>query len=289
MNGRHLVSALLCTALAACGSSSGAPGTSSATTALTATPAIPSGGTPGVVPTSLTQVQVSGGSGSASQTPVSLNFTDSTYKHIQITLTDQNGLPVTALGQFDWDSSRNAYVNSSTGGTLSLYFSPNATDVFTARLSYTDPGSSASVVGYSSLSTNNTALANLPTSGSATYSGIVEATDNKANVVGGTIDLSVTFAATGNVNGTISIDKGTVFGATSFGILPTQLADLGTGGQSVAGFYGSLSGTNVASSYVDGTFTGSSNATTAPPSVGGVFYVEGTPGSLAGAYSAAKQ
>lgn len=282
MHGRFLVPALFCAALGGCGGTttgaSSAPPPTTALTDSTATPADFTGWSE--FDSSITRVATGGG---ATATSLVLQFTDATAQTVGVTA---NGA---YLGHFDWDAGRSAYVNGTTGATLYIHDSPNAPGVFTARLDYTDPDTSATQVGYSSLSNNNTTLADLPTSAKATYNGIVEASDNRNNVVGGTIGLNADFAG-GKVSGAITIDKGTVFGAATFGIPATPIIELGTSTQSVAGFTGTLGGTDVLTSYLDGTFTGStSSGTTAPPSVSGSFYVQGTPGSLAGAYSAAKQ
>ncbi len=288
MNATLPTLAILCAALSACGGTSSTSTPSPLTTNPAKTAEFSSTDYPWNFASSISQMVVSGsGSGSTTATDVLISFTDLTGNQLDLTVNS------TYIDQFTWDAQQNAYVGTQNGNKLYIYDSPDTPGVFTVRLAYTDPGVGVQG-GYISISNSNTALADLPTSGSASYSGYVEATDNKANVASGTIDLTVNFtggSVAGGVSGKITLGPGTVFGATTINLAPATIYETGTSGQSVAGFATTLSGDHVTAgqSRLDGTFSGTSAPGTSPQSVAGSFYAAGDVGSLVGAYSASLQ
>ena len=188
---------------------------------------------------------------------------------------------------FTWDESAKAYVHSTPEAngqtstiTLNVYDDALKPGVYAMKFATLDKSVDPNWIqtGYSSFSTNPTT--NLPTSGTADYLGLVNVTDQMQQSANGTLGLRADLKK-GTVAGLITIDKGTVFGATSFAM--AGAIGRGAGGATFAGYLGNSDLSTVyANSGIAGIFTGDKGKY-----LSGNFYLNDTKNNaLAGVFTA---
>ena len=122
----------------------------------------------------------------------------------------------------------------------------------------------------------------LPTTGSATYTGGLEATDHLGSVANGNIELLVNFLDQ-SISGGFSIEDGTVFGEASFGLGNLQSKSIHA---SWAKFYSNIESTDMI--ILDSNFMASISGENSEFATGVFFLRTDSDEALAGAFSASQ-
>ena len=200
---------------------------------------------------------------------------------VSLSFDNSNGVDVTVFGgtpeHLTWNATENAYVSADGIVKITPYRDPSTPDVVVYKLSSADPTQDNNVTVYFA-SGNLTPGANLRTSGSATYSGNMEVTDELAQTAAGKINISVNFASAA-VTGNASIDSGTTLGPASFA-WTNGVLQRGSGFSNCRGTLSS-SDVTVTDSEVFGDFMGDQGQF-----IGGYIYVNTADHSIAGVYVA---
>ena len=200
---------------------------------------------------------------------------------VSLSFDNSNGVELSIFGgppiHLTWNDTQNAYVSADGFYKITPYRDPSMPDVVVYKMAFADAAEAYDITGYFA-SGNLTPGANLRTSGSATYSGNMEVTDELAQTAAGKINISVNFASAA-VTGNASIDSGTTLGPASFAWTNGVLQR----GSGFSNYRGTLSSSDVTvtDSEVFGDFMGDQGQF-----IGGYIYVNTADHSIAGVYVA---
>ena len=166
-----------------------------------------------------------------------------------VAFTNHGSQSITTLNGFTyisyWDQKLNGYKRTQVRNATShiyvtnlsrMYRDPNNPDNYIVKTFYgipadipdVDPTIDPQQIGYGADVMHSTPAAQFPVTGTATYNGIVEVTDQFTSTATGTIALSADLAGK-TISGSIDIGAGTVFGATTFKVAPGKITSDTTG------------------------------------------------------------